>query len=144
MQKQHLQLASADRAFLQKLVTGHNVPVKVYRRAQGLLALDTGQTLQSVAQTLGVNYNSVATWRDRYKQQGLDCLQDAPRSGRPSQITGEQRAKVTALACSTPPEGHARWTMTLLADKAVELELVPAISRARVAVILKKTRCART
>lgn len=139
MVKSHLQLRSADREQLQQMVAEQNVPVKAYRRAVGLLALDEGCTLQEAAHRAQVSYLSVSVWRDRYKDEGLGLLQDAPRSGRPVTFDGTQRAQITALACSTPPEGHARWTMTLLADKAVELGVVAEISRARVAVILKKT-----
>jgi transposase len=74
-----------------------------------------------------------------YKQKGLKVLADEPRSGRPLQIDGEQRAKITALACSDPPEGYARWSLRLLADKAVELEYIETISHTEVADILKKT-----
>jgi hypothetical protein len=66
-------------------------------------------------------------------------LEDQPRSGRPIQISGEQRAKITALACSKPPEGYARWNLRLLADKVVELGYCEAISHTEVANILKKT-----
>lgn len=94
--------------------------------------------MQSAAALVEVNYNQVATWRDRYKQEGLALLQDKPRSGRPPQINGAQRAKITALACSTPPEGHARWSLRLLQGKAVELGYVEAISPDSVHQILKK------
>jgi hypothetical protein len=66
-------------------------------------------------------------------------LFDQPRSGRPPEIDGAQRAKVTALACSDPPAGYARWSLRLLADKAVELAYVEHISHTQVAEILKKT-----
>lgn len=144
MVKEHLRLSEADRAHLEQLVSQQNVPLKVYRRARGLLCLDEGQTLQQASACAQVNYNTVAVWRDAYRAQGLQVLEDAPRSGRPIQIAGAARAQITALACSTPPEGHARWTMSLLAEKVVELGFVPSISRSRVAVILKKTRCSRT
>ncbi|RZA17372.1 MAG: helix-turn-helix domain-containing protein [Proteobacteria bacterium] len=139
MVKTHLELAASDRLELERVIACHNVPVKVYRRAMGLLALAEGHTLQEAGKRAGVGYNSVAAWRDGYKEKGLTVLQDAPRSGRPVKFDGPQRASLTALACSAPPEGHGRWTITLLADKAVELGFVEAISRARVAVILKKT-----
>ena len=144
MVKEHLHLSEADRAYLQQLVARQNVPVKVYRRAQGLLGLDQGQTLQQAAACVEVNYNTVAAWRDGYQAHGLQVLEDKARSGRPIQIEGPARAHITALACSTPPEGHGRWTMSLLADKAVELGFVESISRSRVAVILKKTLSSRT
>lgn len=139
MVKNHLQLTPTDREYLQKLVASYTVPVKVYRRAVSLLALDEGTTLQEAAQRAEVTYLSVSAWRDLYREKGLAVLEDAPRSGRPATFDGSQRAQITALACSSAPEGHDRWTMTLLADKAVELDVVESISRARVAVILKKT-----
>jgi hypothetical protein len=70
---------------------------------------------------------------------GLRCLEDAPRSGRPVVISGEQRAQITALACSDAPEGHARWDLRLLADKIVELNICETISHTHVGNILKKT-----
>ncbi len=113
--------------------------LQVYRRAQGLLTLDQGQTLQQAAAVCGVNYNTVAAWRDAYRCQGLGLLQDKPRSGRPVQIDGWQRAAITALACSAPPQGHARWSLRLLADKIVELGYVESISHDSVHQIFKKT-----
>ena len=90
-------------------------------------------------QLWGSDYNTVAAWRNNYKEQGLKCLEDAPRSGRPIEIDGVQRAKITALACSQAPEGHARWSLRLLADKVVELGYSESISHTQVGNILKKT-----
>lgn len=139
MTKHHVQLSQSDREHLQQLVRQDNIGVKVYRRARALLALDEGATLQSTAALVEVNYNQVAKWRDRYHQDGLALLQDKPRSGRPPQIDGVQRARITALACSTPPQGYARWSLRLLQGKAVELGYVEAISHDSVHQILKKT-----
>ncbi len=144
MVKSHLCLSDSDRTFLQSLVRQQNLSLKVFRRASALLELDQGCTLQSVAATLKVNYNTVAAWRDAYQQDGLQMLQDKPRSGRPVQIDGVQRAKITALACSTPPAGHARWSLRLLADKIVELGYAQHICPSRVHAILKKTNCNHT
>ena len=144
MIKSHLSLPDSDRTFLQSLVRQQNLSVKVFRRATALLELDQGRTLQSVAASLGVNYNTIAAWRDAYRQDGLQMLPDKPRSGRPVQIDGVQRAKITALACSTPPTGYARWSLRLLADKIVELGYVEHICPSRVHAILKKTNCNRT
>lgn len=139
MQKSHLELSADDREFLQGLVKKSSLRVKVFQRAQSFLALDAGQSLHKVASGIGVNYNTVAAWRDRYKQKGLLALEDEPRSGRRPHIDGGQRAQLTALACSTPPEGHARWSLRLLADKAVELGLVATISHQHIGTLLKKT-----
>ena len=139
MQKSHLELSACDREYLQGLVKKSSLRVKVFQRAQSFLALDAGHSLQKVAAVVGVNYNTVAAWRDRYQEKGLLALEDEPRSGRPPHIDGGQRAKVTALACSTPPTGHARWSLRLLADKAVELGLVATISHQHIGTLLKKT-----
>src|SRR4030095_391715 len=89
------------------------------------------------AEPLRVSYLTVAAWRDHYHEQGLKCLEDAPRSGRPVVIDGLKRAKITALACSDPPEGHARWSWRLLADKVVELGYCEQISSTHIGTILK-------
>jgi transposase len=139
MKKQHIQLTPADREFLENLIRKGQHPAKAYRRAMALLELDRGQTYTAVSKTLHVSFPTLLTWAALYKQKGLKVLADEPRSGRPLQIDGEQRAKITALACSDPPEGYARWSLRLLADKAVELEYIETISHTEVADILKKT-----
>jgi putative transposase len=140
MKKPHLQLSAAERAHLQGLVGKSTISVKVFKRATALLALDRGESLQQAAAAAGVNYNSVAAWRNAYKAEGLAAaLRDRPRSGRPVRIDGTQRARITALACSTPPAGHARWSLRLLASKVVELGYVDALSHNHAGKILKKT-----
>lgn len=138
MKKQHVKLRKKDRDYLESLLAKGKLPAKMFKRATGLLELDRGKTLQAVAETLGVCNITVAAWRDSYKEQGLKCLEDAPRSGRPVEIGGAQRAKITALACSDAPEGHARWSLRLLAEKVVELGYSDRISHVQVGKILKK------
>jgi len=65
-------------------------------------------------------------------------LNEKPRSGRPQEFTGREEAKLTLIACSEPPEGRNRWSVRLLADKMVELEVVDCISRESVRKYLKK------
>ena len=77
--------------------------------------------------------------RSRYKtERASGAIAEKTRFGRPPKLSPEERARITALACSTPPEGYARWSLRLLADRAVELELVSAVSHETVGVILKK------
>ena len=139
MKKQHVQLSDTDRAYLEALISKGELSVKVYRRALGLLELDRGQTYTAVSKILKVTIPTLSGWAAKYQESGLQVLQDQPREGRPIEIDGEQRAKITALACSEPPEGYARWSLRLLADKAVELEYCEHISHAEVRKILKKT-----
>lgn len=144
MKKEHIQLSEADRETLEAVVKKGEASARVYKRALGLLELDRGKTLTAVAETLGVTLGTVGNWRDKYNEIGLHCLHDAPRSGRPVEISGEQRAQITALACSEAPEGHAGWDLRLLADKAVELGLCEHISHTHVSTILKKTNSSPT
>lgn len=139
MQKQHIQLTDSDRNTLETLLAKGTLAAKTFKRATALLELDRGKTLAAVASTLDVDYNTVACWRNRYNSLGLECLQDAPRSGRPIVIDGPTRAKVTAMACSDAPEGHDRWSLRLLAEKVVDAGLCDAISHTQVGKILKKT-----
>ena len=119
MNKHHLPLSDADRATLERLLAHGTLPARKFKRATALLELDRGKTLREVAATLSVTYPTVAAWRHGYTANGLACLDDGPRSGRPIVIDGTQRAKITALACSDAPEGHDRWTLRLLAEKGV-------------------------
>jgi len=139
MKKKHITLKAAERTQLQALLAKGKLSAKVFKRATALLELDRGKTMSAVAQTLGVSYPTLLAWRDNYRQRGLQCLSDAPRSGRPIVLDGKQRAKITALACSQAPEGHARWGLRLLADKVVELGYCERISHTQVGNILKKT-----
>jgi len=139
MKKQHVQLSDTDRAYLETLISKGELSAKVYRRALGLLELDRGQTYTAVSKILKVTIPTLSGWAAKYQESGLQVLQDQPREGRPIEIDGEQRAKITALACSEPPEGYAHWSLRLLADKAVELEYCEHISHAEVGKILKKT-----
>jgi transposase len=139
MKKQHVQLSDADREYLEALIKKGKQPAKVYRRALSLLELDRGQTYTAVSKTLQATIPTLSNWAAKYRETGLQVLQDQPRSGRPIEIDGSQRAKITALACSEPPEGYAQWSLRLLADKAVELEYCEHISHTEVREILKKT-----
>lgn len=139
MNKQHITLSDDDRSTLERLLSHATLSARKFKRATALLELDRGKTLVEVAATLQVTYPTVSTWRDTYNTLGLRSLDDAPRSGRPIEIDGEQRAKITALACSDAPEGHARWSLRLLADKAVEAGLCEHVSHSLVGDVLKKT-----
>ena len=143
MKKQHLKLAEADKKYLTELLNKGQAKVRVIRRAIGLLQLDQGATFQKAADLLGIDYYTVSRWRKKYVESGLDFINDLPRSGRPLVFDGEQRAKVTALACSDTPAGRAKWSLQLLADKAVELKLVESISPSKVRSLLKKTNSSR-
>lgn len=139
MKKQHVTLSEEERQYLDKLLSQGELPVKVCKRALALLELDRGQSYTRVAETVGMSQPTGSTWAKNYRQDGLLSLKDKPRSGRPVEIDGLSRAKITALACSEAPPGYGQWTLRLLAEKAVELEYCESISHTQVANILKKT-----
>lgn len=141
MKKQHLILKELDLQFLDNLLSKGSLNVRVQKRALALKKLHAGMSYKAVSELLEISYPTVLEWAKKYRSSGLDFLRDKPRSGRPIEYDGTDRAKVTALACSKPPKGYARWSIRLLSDRLVTLEILPAISYSQVAIILKKTNC---
>ena len=140
MQKSRVTLTSAQAAHLTALTTRGTVAVNAYRRAAALLALHAGQGCSAVARQVGAKYSTVSGWAQRFAAAGLAVLADQPRSGRPLPITGDERAKPTALACSKAPAGRRQWPLRLLAAVAVELGYCRQLSAASARAMLKKTR----
>jgi transposase len=138
MKKQHLKLSDSDKIYLQALLSKGTLQVRKHKRAVALLELDKEKTYQEVSRLIHVGYSTISGWVKKYKSEGLSFLDDKPRSGRPIGLSGEDHAKITALACSDPPEGYGRWSLRLLADKLVELDIVESISFKQVGIILKK------
>jgi transposase len=143
--KIEVRLSAAQRATLTRLVRTGTHPAHARRRAAILLHADAGGpdrwTDDRIAQALGINRNTVWRVRAQFTAEGLDATLHKKRAtGRQyRKLDGHQEAQLVALACSTPPGGQARWTMKLLADKLVELEVVTSIDPATVWRTLKKT-----
>ena len=144
MKKQHLKLTEIDESYLTTLLRKGQLSARVFRRATALLQLHQGASLSNGAKGVKVTLQTVLRWRDAYLASGLQFLFDKPRLGRPHKFDGVQRAKLTALACSNPPAGYARWSLRLLADRAVELQLCENISKSAVRGVLKKINSSRT
>lgn len=110
------------------------------KRAQVLLAADRQRSDPWIVEHHEVSHATVYNTRRRYCTEGLQAvLTEKPRPGAPKKLDGRGEARFTAIACSDPPAGRHRWTVRLLADKLVELEIVEAISPATVGTLLKKT-----
>ena len=100
-----------------------------------------GRKDADIRQATGIAARSLERLRKRYCEVGpLGALERKPREtpGREIKITGEVEARITQLACSKPPAGHARWTLRLLADHLVEIEVIESISHQSVRTVLKK------
>lgn len=135
-----VKLSPEERNQLEQITSRGQVQVRIYKRARILLLANEGLDNQQIAMRTASSSRTVQRIRTRYKtERASGAIAEKPRPGRPPKLGPEQRAKITALACSTPPEGYARWSLRLLADRAVELELVEAVSHETVGVILKKT-----
>ena len=110
-------------------------------RARILLLADEGRDDEMIAETLTVSKTTVSRIRTRYCEGGLDsALHEKARSGAPSKIDGRIEAELALLVCSDPPDGRSKWTIRLLADKLVEIEVVDSISHMNVQRLLKKMK----
>ena len=142
-----VRLAQEEREELESLVKRGRVAAEKRRRAQILLKADAGAegsglTDQEVASALDVGIATVHRVRQAYVEESLqDALSRKPAvRHRPRKLDGDGEARLVAVACSPAPEGRARWTLRLLADKLVELEVVDTINKETVRRTLKKTK----
>jgi len=133
-------LTEEERERLRALLRGGKAPVRMVTRARVLLKADEGYTDEAVATALEVGTATVSRIRQRFVEEGLErALRERPRPGQRRRLNGKQEARLIAVACTTPPEGHGRWTLRLLAGKVVELGFAPSISPETVRQALKKT-----
>jgi transposase len=147
--KIEVHLSADQRAALQRLVHTGTHSAHARRRAAILLRADPdgpdGWPDDRIAEALDINRNTVWRVRAQFVAEGLDAtLHKKKAQGRQyRKLDGAQEAKLIALACSAPPQGQARWTMTLLADRLVELEVVESVDPSTVWRTLQKTRSSR-
>jgi transposase len=144
-------LTPEERPQLHKLVSAGKRSARTLTRARILLQADQadgGPAWEDarIVQALGCGLRTVERVRQRFVEEGLDAALTHKPQERPSRerrLDGAAEARLIALACSKPPEGRARWTLKLLADKLVELEVVESVSDETVRRVLKKTNCGR-
>lgn len=145
VKKYVLKLTDEERAELARLVRKGDVAGWKVQRAQALLKCDQGPDGPGwadarVAEAFGVTTRSLESWRKRAVEGGpMALLQRKPRTpaAEPT-LGGENEARLTALACSQPPKGMAQWSLRLLAERLVELEVVGSVSHGTVRRSLKK------
>jgi transposase len=136
-------LTKEERSYLISLLTGGTQQVRKLKRAQILLKADDGWTDQQIADAIQVGRATSERIRKRYAEGGLEVALNDKKRERvyERKIDGEVEARLIALANSSPPEGHHRWTLRLLAEHLVRLEGVPfeSISHEAIRQTLKKT-----
>ena len=140
----HLYLNDSERAELEQLIRAGVNSARVIGRARTLLLLDRSQgrkrTFQEVSEAAMVSPGTVSNLKRRYFEGGITgALYDKPRPGAKPKVDGEVEARLIALTCSEPPEGYERWTLRLLANELIALEVVEYISHVTVREVLKKT-----
>ena len=139
MKKYVIDLTADERAELGTLTRRGSAKARRLKHALILLAAADGDADDQIASRLRVHPNTVQRVRRRFVEEGLAAaLSEKPRPGKTPLLDGRQEAHLIALACSTPPEGRVQWTMQLLANKLVELKLVPSISDETVRRVLVK------
>ena len=147
MKKKHtVTLTDNERIELKQMVSSGKGPARRLVHARILLKADHGPEGprlgdDAIAEAVEVGLSTVARVRKRFQEKGLEeaLNRRLPRRTRRRKLDGRQEAELIALACSQAPEGQARWTLRLLADKMVEMEYVDTVSYGTVRRVLKKT-----
>lgn len=133
-------LTAEERQQLLEITHQNKVSARRFKRAQILLLSDDGHQDGTIAQMLYVGESTVHRTRQKFVDGGVECaLSEAPRLGGKRKLDGKAEAFLVATACSEPPKGKAQWTMQMLADRLVEVNLVDQISDETVRRTLKKT-----
>ena len=135
-------LADDQRQVLGRLVNSGRESARKITRARVLLKAGEGESDGAIVAALGVGRATVERVRKRFAEGGLGAaLERKPQPARPGKrvLDGAAEARLVTLACSRPPDGHGHWTLDLLADRMVRLNVVPAVSRDTVRRCLKKT-----
>ena len=145
-------LSAEERERLETLIRSGKHPARKLNRARILLkadASDAGEAWSDsrIAVALDTALSTIAQVRQQLVEEGVDSVltpKRSPASARTRIFDGAAEAKVIALACSEPPKGRARWTLRLLEDKVVELNIVARVSDNTIGRTLKKTFSNRT
>jgi transposase len=151
MKKYKVTLTAEERNSLWGLIAAKKTAAKKVVQARILLKADAGPEGPAwidarIAEALEVDVSTVERLRQRFVEQGLEAALGRKQQDRPSRqrtLDGQAEAHLIALACSEPPAGRARWTLRLLADQLVELEVVDTVSTETVRRALKKTNSSR-
>ena len=143
--KQYLvNLTEEEREHLLEITRRGKSSARKVKRSLILCKADEWATAQRVAEAVMVGPSTVSRVRQRSVEGGVDrALNDRLWPGKRRKLDGKQEAHLVAVACSSAPEGHTRWTLRLLADQVVKLEFTVSICRETVRQVLKKTNSSR-
>jgi hypothetical protein len=147
VKKYVVKLSAEERGQLDTLIRSGKHPARKLTRARILLKADVGEAGEGwsdsqIAAALGTGLTTVARIRQQLVEEGFESVltpKRSPASARQRVFDGAGEAQLTALACSEPPKGRARWTLRLLEDKVVELNIIARVSDNTIGRTLKKT-----
>ena len=132
-------LSEDEQVELEQLTRKGNLSARKMKRVQILLKAQEGWTDERIAEALNTAWTTVERTRQRFVERGLSgALNEDPRPGQKRRLDGRAEAHLIALVCSQRPEGEARWSMRVLAEKLVALEVVESVSHETVRQTLKK------
>jgi transposase len=136
-----VELNQAEKEELLEYINQGESSARKIKRANILLLADKDKTDKQIVESLSTSMPTVQRIRQRFVEGNLEyALNEKRRSGRPLEFDDKQEAYLVALACSTAPQGRKCWTMQLLADRLLEMEVVDKISDETVRLRLKKTK----
>jgi putative transposase len=132
-------LTAEERDTLVGVIRHGKAAARQVTRARILLKAAEGLTDEEIAEEVVTSMATVERTRQRFVEENLAALTERPRTGAPPRLDGKAQAHVIAVACSRAPQGRERWTLRLLADKAIELGLAASLSYEPIRQLLKKT-----
>jgi transposase len=139
-----INLTEEERAKVEKFIRRGKANARNITRAHILLKSAEGWSIERIAETYGVSEATVSNVRARYREGGIArVLNDKVQQKRRHALGGEGEAMLVAIACSPVPEGHDHWTLRMLRDKLIELDLVEHVSAATIQDRLKKMTLSR-
>ena len=132
-------LSADEREQLQSLIRRGKTSARKLTRARILLKAADGCTDEEIVAALNVGVATVERLRKRFVEAGIGALNERPRPGKKPKLSPKAQARLIAEACSKAPDGRKHWTLKLLADRVVQLELADSCSYELVRRTLKKT-----
>ena len=144
-QKYIVELSKEEREYAQEKVNDKKTSETFKKRAQILLAVDISigkpETQLKISKRIGVSTPTIWNTVKMFHEEGIEAVLNFKKPNEPNKmpiVTGEREARIIAVSCGEPPKGYSRWTVRLLTEKIIELNICPEISRETVRRTLKK------
>jgi putative transposase len=132
-----IEVAKKDQKELEKMLSGGVQPVRAVLRAMALLHLAKGISAPRIAEFIPLTPQAIRKVGHRYREGGFDrAVYEKDRPGAVPVLEDSQKQRIIAMVCAAPPEGHARWTVRLVAEQAVKRRIVPRVGRETIRVLL--------